>query len=49
MGDIPVGIYVYRWYEFDEINRKPLPNLERWYAKLNERPAFREFVMVGLG
>ena len=49
MGDIPVGIYVYRWYEFDEINRKSLPNLERWYAKLTERPAFKEWVMVGLG
>ena len=49
MGDIPAGIYVYRWYEFDEIDRKPLPNLERWYAKLTERPAFKECVMVGLG
>ena len=49
MGDIPVGIYVYRWYEFDEIDQQPLPNLERWYAALQERPAFREFVMVGLG
>ena len=49
MGDIPVGIYVYRWYEFDEIDRKPLPNLESWYAKLTERPAFKECVMVGLG
>lgn len=49
MGDIPIGIYVYRWYEFDEIDQKPLPNLERWYAALRKRPAFREFVMVGLG
>jgi glutathione S-transferase len=49
MGDIPVGIYVYRWYSFDGVNRKSLPNLERWYTALRERPAFREFVMVGLG
>ena len=49
MGDIPIGIYAYRWYAFDDIERKPLPNLERWYAALQERPAFREFVMVGLG
>jgi len=49
MGDIPIGIYAYRWYAFDDLERKPLPNLERWYASLQDRPAFREFVMVGLG
>ncbi|MBD19638.1 MAG: glutathione S-transferase [Rhodospirillaceae bacterium] len=49
MGDIPVGIYVYRWYEFKTIKRKTLPNLERWYSDLRKRPAFQEFVMVGLG
>ena len=49
MGDIPIGIYAYRWYAFDELGRKPLPNLERWYASLQGRPAFQEFVMVGLG
>jgi len=49
MGDIPVGIYAYRWYEFETIERKQLPNLERWYSNLQKRPAFQEFVMVGLG
>tara|TARA_Y100001936_G_C16032623_1_gene646545 strand:- start:429 stop:1049 length:621 start_codon:yes stop_codon:yes gene_type:complete len=49
MGDIPVGIYAYRWYEFKTIERKVLPNLERWYGDLRKRPAFQEFVMVGLG
>ncbi len=49
MGDIPAGIYAYRWYAFEGIERKALPNVERWYAALQERPAFREFVMVGLG
>jgi glutathione S-transferase len=48
IGDIPVGIYAYRWYQFD-IERKTLPNLERWYAALSERPAFQTHVMVGLG
>ena len=48
IGDIPVGIYAYRWYQFD-IERKTLPNLERWYAALSKRPAFRTHVMVGLG
>jgi glutathione S-transferase len=49
MGDIPAGIYAYRWYAFEGIQRKTLPNVERWYKALQERPAFREFVMVGLG
>ncbi len=48
IGDIPVGIYAYRWYQFD-IERKALPNLERWYAALSARPAFQTHVMVGLG
>ena len=49
MADIPVGIYGYRWYAFEDIERKDLPNLRRWYDQLADRPAFREFVMVGLG
>lgn len=48
IGDIPVGIYAYRWYEFD-IERRKLANFERWYGALQERPGFREHVMVGLG
>lgn len=48
IGDIPVGIYAYRWYAFEDIERKPLPNLERWYDALTKRPGFREHVMVGM-
>jgi glutathione S-transferase len=48
-GDIPVGIYAYRWYLFEGIERKPLPNLERWYAALCERQHYRDHVMVGFG
>ena len=48
MGDIPVGIYGYRWYKLD-IERNKLPNLERWYNALADRPAFRKHVMVDLG
>ena len=48
-GDIPAGIYAYRWYGFEGIERKKLPNLERWYAALQERQPFRDHVMVGMG
>ena len=47
VGDIPAGIYAYRWYQFD-IERKPLANFERWYGALQQRPGFAEHVMVGL-
>ncbi len=48
VADIPVGIYAYRWYTFEGIERGPLPALERWYGELQERAAYRDHVMVGL-
>jgi glutathione S-transferase len=48
VADIPVGIYAYRWYTFEGIERDPLPALERWYAELQARAPYREHVMVGL-
>ena len=47
MGDVPVGCIAYRWYAMD-IERPELPNLEAWYARLRERPAFREHAMIPL-
>src|SRR5262245_18912119 len=43
MGDIPVGIMVYRFRQLVP-DRPPLPNLERWYAGIEARPAFRQHV-----
>jgi glutathione S-transferase len=48
-GDIPLGIYAYRWYAFEGIQRKDLKNLKRWYDALCQRPGFKEHVMIGLG
>jgi glutathione S-transferase len=48
VADIPVGIYAYRWYTFEGIERRPLPSLERWYDELRQRPPYRTHVMVGL-
>jgi glutathione S-transferase len=47
MADIPLGAAVYRWYELD-IERPETPNLEAWYGRLRERPAYRERVMLPL-
>lgn len=47
MGDIPLGVCAYRWYQLP-IRRPDVPNVAAWYARLCERPAFREQVMVPL-
>jgi glutathione S-transferase len=43
MGDIPVGIMVYRYWQLVP-DRPPLPNLERWYKQIEKRPGFRDHV-----
>lgn len=45
--DIPAGIQVYRFFTL-AIERRALPNLEAWYRRLTERPAYRKRVMIGL-
>lgn len=44
MGDIPLGVLVYRWYALP-LEHPPLPHLQRWYEGLTQRPAFRKIVM----
>ena len=45
MGDIPVAATLYRYFTL-EIERPSLPNLEAYYARMQERPAYRAHVMV---
>jgi len=47
MADIPLGVSIYRWLELP-VERPRIPNLEAYYEKLAERPAFRELVMLPL-
>jgi len=47
MGDIPVGVHVYRWKALD-IQRPALPNVEAYYRRLQQRPAFKKHVMLPL-
>ncbi|MGD0190083.1 MAG: glutathione S-transferase family protein [Rhizomicrobium sp.] len=44
-GDIPAGAQLYRYYSL-QIDRPELPNVEAWYARLQEREAYRTHVMV---
>ncbi len=44
MGDIPAGAYAWRWYSL-AVARPKLKNVEAWYARLQERPAYQTCVM----
>ena len=48
MGDIPLGAVAYRYFNID-VERPHLPNLEAWYARLCERPAYQKHVMRFFG
>lgn len=44
-ADIVAGASMYRWMTMP-IDRPSMPSLEAWYARLNERAAFRKAVCV---
>ena len=43
MGDIPVGLIARRFRDLVPSGQR-WPHLERWYAEIAARPAFREHV-----
>ena len=47
MGDIPVGCHMQIWLNLP-VARPKLPNLEAWYARLQQRPAFKKVVDLPL-
>lgn len=47
LADIALGASVYRWFELP-IERPQMPALHDWYKRMQQRPAFRDHVMVGL-
>ena len=44
-ADIVIGHLLYRWFTID-VARDPHPQVEAYYARLSERLAYREHVMV---
>jgi glutathione S-transferase len=48
LADIPAGTSLYRYFEID-IARPAVPNVEAWYRRLQDRPAYRDHVMVPFG
>ncbi len=45
LADIKTDTSLYRYFEL-EIERPPLPQVERWYRTLQQRAAFRDHVMI---
>jgi len=45
LADIPAGCILYRYFNID-IARPEVPNVLRWYRALQERPAYRQHVMI---
>lgn len=45
LADITAGTTLYRYFEL-EIERPNIPNVEAWYKRLQERPSYREHVMI---
>jgi len=43
MGDIVVGVNVYRWYALD-VKRPHLPRVEGFHERLKQRPAFQKHI-----
>lgn len=48
MGDIPIGPAIHRYLALP-VEQPDMPNVQAWYARLCERPAFQEHVMFPYG
>ena len=48
MADIPLGAMMYKFFNL-AIERPSLPNIEAWYARLCERPAYQTHAMIAFG
>ncbi len=48
MGDIPLGSFIYAWYEMPIERKAHQPHLRAWYERLKTRPAYQKAVMTPL-
>lgn len=47
IGDLPIGTYAHTWFTL-AIERPETPHVAAWYARLRERAAYVEHVMIPL-
>lgn len=48
LGDIPMGVYAYTFFELDLGAETEFPNVARWYRQLQSRKGYRDEVMLPL-
>jgi glutathione S-transferase len=44
IADIALGAFARRWFGVQGVAKPKLPNLERWFALISERPGFQKFI-----
>lgn len=44
IADIAIGAYARRWLGVEGVTKPKLPNLDRWFAQISERPGFIKFI-----
>lgn len=47
IADIPMAVAAYRWFNLP-LERPAMANVERWYQRICQRPAFRQHCMLPL-
>lgn len=48
LADIPAGFVVHRWFSMTSVERREMPALAAYYARLSERPAYLRHIRNGL-
>ena len=48
IGDVALGALFYRYFNLP-VQRPSLPNVESWYGRLCQRPAYQQHVMIPFG
>ncbi|WP_321800324.1 glutathione S-transferase family protein [Caballeronia sp. J97] len=48
LADLVIAAYARRWFGIAELTRPALPELERWYAGITQRPGFARHVAPAL-
>jgi glutathione S-transferase len=48
LAEIELGAYAKRWFGLEGIERPSMPDLERWYSRMETRPGFKKYVDLTL-
>ncbi len=41
---IAIGAFARRWFGVEGVTKPRLPNMERWFAGISQRPGFLQFI-----